>query len=61
MRLLRESSGWGGQSVGEIEKIMTDLKWDLPIKGVKINYIPDKDKLKKIKETGSDFGKKILQ
>lgn len=46
------SFGWGGQAVGEIEKILKELSWDLPLDSININYIPDKNELKKSKEIG---------
>lgn len=53
------SYGWGGQSVGEIEKVLKELKWDLPEDGVKINYIPDAKELDQLKATGKRLGKII--
>jgi len=53
------SYGWGGQAVGEIEKVMKELKWELPVEGVNIKYIPDEDELKKVKDTGNELGKKL--
>lgn len=53
------SYGWGGQAVGEIEKIMKDLSWELPLDNIKINYIPDVNELKKVKETGNKLAKYI--
>lgn len=52
------SFGWGGQAVGEIEKIMKELKWELPREGINMNYVPDDDELKKVKEIGKELGKK---
>jgi flavorubredoxin len=53
------SFGWGGQAVGEIEKVMKDLAWDLPIPGDKIKYIPDDDELNDVKETGRKIAEQI--
>ena len=50
------SYGWGGQAVGEIEKIIKDLSWELPVKSVNINYIPDENDLKEIKNIGNKLG-----
>lgn len=50
------SYGWGGQAVGEIEKIINDLSWDVPLKGININYIPTEDDLKNIKDVGKKLG-----
>jgi flavorubredoxin len=52
------SYGWGGQAVGEIEKILKELSWDLPIKSVNINYIPDENDLENIKKIGKMLVKK---
>ena len=50
------SYGWGGQAVGEIEKILKDLAWDIPFKGVNLNYIPDKNELIEVKKIGKKLG-----
>ena len=51
------SYGWGGQAVGEIEKILEDLSWDIPFDSVNLNYIPDEEELIKVKEIGKKIGK----
>ncbi len=53
------SYGWGGQAVGEIEKILNELSWDLPIESININCIPDQNDLKKAKEIGKKLVKNI--
>jgi flavorubredoxin len=51
------SYGWGGQAVGEIEKILKDLSWDMPFDGINLNYIPDKEELNNVKYIGRKIGK----
>jgi flavorubredoxin len=51
------SYGWGGQAVGEIEKILRDLHWELPEKSININYIPNEDDLDNAKK----IGKKLVK
>ncbi len=51
------SYGWGGQAVGEIEKILKELHWELPEKSVNINYIPNEDDLNNAKK----ISKKIVK
>ena len=51
------SFGWGGQAVGDIEKILKELSWELPLDSININYIPDQNELKKVKE----IGKKLVK
>jgi flavorubredoxin len=53
------SYGWGGQAVGEIEDILKNLSWKLPVKGLKINYIPEKNDLKNAKEIGKTLVKNM--
>jgi flavorubredoxin len=48
---------WGGQAVGEIEKIIKDLEWDMPLGSVNLNYIPDEKELADVKKIGKDLGK----
>jgi flavorubredoxin len=51
------SYGWGGQAVGEIEKILQDLKWNMPFESININYIPDEEELNNVKNIGKKIGK----
>ncbi|MDP8229694.1 MAG: FprA family A-type flavoprotein [Candidatus Gorgyraea atricola] len=44
------SYGWGGQSIGEIEKIFEACKFEQPLKGLKIQYIPDDKELEELKQ-----------
>ncbi len=53
------SYGWGGQAVGEIEKIIDDLGWVRPIESSNINYVPDVQDLNKMKELGTQLAKYI--
>jgi len=46
------SYGWGGQAPGEVEDIMKDLNWEIPVDKVRINYIPGEQDLKKVREAG---------
>jgi len=54
------SYGWGGQAVGEIEKVMQDLNWELPVEKVSVKYVPDDEELMLIKKTGNKLGKIVL-
>ena len=51
------SYGWGGQAVGEIEKTLKELHWDLPVSSINLNYIPDKNDLNNAKK----IGKKLVK
>jgi flavorubredoxin len=51
------SYGWGGQAVGEIEKILKDLSWDMPVESINLNYIPDEKELINVKKIGNKLGK----
>ncbi|MBU1007429.1 MAG: FprA family A-type flavoprotein [Candidatus Omnitrophica bacterium] len=44
------SYGWGGQSVGEIEKAFEACKFQLPLKDLKLQYIPDEKELGELKQ-----------
>ena len=50
------SYGWGGQAVGEIEKIIQNLSWEKPIDSININYVPSYKDLKNIKNIGNKLG-----
>jgi flavorubredoxin len=43
------SYGWGGQSVGDIENILEAAKFELPVKGLKIQWVPDDKELTELK------------
>lgn len=51
------SYGWGGQAVGEIEKIVKDMAWEMPEKSININYVPDENELGSVKKIGNKLGK----
>ncbi len=53
------SYGWGGQAVGEIEKVLESLSWDFPLDSVNVNYVPHEKDLTNIKEIGNKLGKYI--
>ena len=53
------SYGWGGQAVGEIEKIIKDLSWEMPFESINVNYVPDEKELDDIKKLGKKIGNKI--
>ena len=44
------SYGWGGQSIGDIENILEAAKFQLPVKGLKIQWVPDEIELTSLKE-----------
>jgi flavorubredoxin len=50
------SYGWGGQAVQEIEAVMNALGWNVPFKGVNMQYVPDDAELQKVKEVGKQLG-----
>jgi len=53
------SYGWGGQAVGEIEKILKDLSWELPVDSINLNFIPDEMELLDVKKIGKKLGKNL--
>jgi len=55
------SYGWGGQAVGEIEKILKDLSWDMPVESINLNYVPDEKELIEVKKTGNKIGKYLMK
>jgi flavorubredoxin len=54
------SFGWGGQAVGQIEDVLKDLNWELPMEGLKIKYVPDDAELDNVKELGKKLGAQLL-
>jgi len=53
------SYGWGGQAVGEIEEICKELSWDMPFKGINLNYVPGEEELADVKKMGNELGKYV--
>ena len=53
------SYGWGGQAVGEIEKILREIRWELPLENININYIPDQKELQNVNNIGKKLGKML--
>ncbi|MBD3179766.1 MAG: MBL fold metallo-hydrolase [Candidatus Latescibacteria bacterium] len=49
------SYGWGGQAPGEIEDILKDIGWDLPVEKIRVNYIPEPEDLERIREAGKEL------
>jgi flavorubredoxin len=50
------SYGWGGQAVGEIEKVVNGLAWEMPVESVNLNYIPDEKELLEVRKKGNELG-----
>jgi flavorubredoxin len=55
------SYGWGGQAVGEVEKVLRELNWQIPVSGVNLLYVPDDEELDGVKEQGSQLAKILKQ
>jgi len=53
------SYGWGGQAIKEIETVMRNLDWGMPLPSINIQYIPDEEELDKVKKAGQKLGKFI--
>jgi flavorubredoxin len=44
------SYGWGGQAVSEIEGILEACGFQVPLKGLKVQWVPDNVELESLKE-----------
>jgi len=42
------SYGWGGQSIGQVEDVLKECKFDI-LDSIKVQYIPDESQLEEIK------------
>jgi len=51
------SYGWGGQAVGEMEKYLRDLQWELPFDSINLNYVPDKKELSEVVDKGIELAR----
>ena len=50
------SFGWGGQAVGEMEAVLKEMGWELPMKGINLKFIPDETELAACREAGRALG-----
>ena len=55
------SYGWGGQAVGEIETVMRNLSWEMPLPSINIQYLPDEEELDKVRKAGQKLGELVKQ
>jgi len=55
------SYGWGGQAVGQIEQILKDLSWDIPVTALNINFRPKKEDIDTVRKTASQLAKYLHQ
>jgi len=55
------SYGWGGQSIGELEKAIEEFGWEKPVDGVKMKYVPDPEDLITVREAGRTLAASILK
>ena len=51
------SYGWGGQAVGEMEKYLRDLQWELPLESINLNYVPDEKELSQVVDIGIELAR----
>ncbi|MBT4266633.1 MAG: FprA family A-type flavoprotein, partial [Deltaproteobacteria bacterium] len=47
------------QAVKELEAAMEELKWEQPLKGVKVEYVPDELDLSEAVKNGEKLGSMI--
>jgi flavorubredoxin len=53
------SYGWGGQGAREVASVLKDMGWEMPEETVNLQYVPGKEDLADLKETGSRLAKAI--
>ena len=53
------SFGWGGQAVGEMEAVLKEMGWELPMKSINIKFIPDESELAACREAGRALGEHL--
>jgi len=49
------SYGWGGQSISDIENILEASKFELPLRGLKVQWVPDEAELILLREKINDI------
>ena len=55
------SYGWGGQAIKEIETVMRNLTWEMPLPTINIQYIPDEEELDKVGKAGQKLAELVKQ
>lgn len=53
------SYGWSGESAGQIQHLLEEMKCDLPAAPLKIQYVPDADGLEQCREFGRTIGRSV--
>lgn len=53
------SYGWGGQAIKEMETVMRNLSWEMPLPSINIQYLPDEEELDKVRKAGRKLGRLI--
>lgn len=55
------SYGWSGEAVSNIECRLKQLRFKMPVPGLKINFNPSEEQLKQAYEFGQKFGQAVLK
>jgi len=55
------SYGWSGEAVSNIEGRLKQLRFKIPVPGLKINFNPSEEQLKQAYEYGQKFGQAVLE
>ena len=53
------SYGWSGEAVKQLEALLTEMKIDIVGEGVRAEYVPDDETLKRCFDLGKQIGNKI--
>jgi len=53
--------GWSGEAVQNIEQRFSQLRFKMPVEGLKVNFRPNEEELKKAYEFGKKFGMETLK
>ena len=53
--------GWSGEAVPNIEQRFSQLRLKIPVEGLKVNFCPNEEELKKAYEFGKKFGTETLK
>jgi len=53
--------GWSGEAVPNIEQRFSQLRLKIPVEGLRVNFRPNEDEVKKAYEFGKRFGTEIVK
>jgi flavorubredoxin len=55
------SYGWNPRVLGDVEGFMDELGWSRPMESVNINFVPDPEELREVRDMGLELARHIME